>query len=554
MFTALKFFFNNLSKYQVSFFGIFLALHILSNIWHLDAEKQLAKNIPKILSNSNDDEFITQLTTILLLNVGYLILYAITMFIIETIGKIAIRNAINDISRKLLNIDLSKISKKQYEHNVTSIIHHSENISSAIHNLFIEFPKKFVACYHFLIVLKELSFEIMLYCIAANVLFVLITIGISIVRKYLFSNIVEGNIKFSLICSDISNSIQTYKIDGRMKEYERKINNISQTICYNSSIDSLMITSNEVITSFSSQFMIGLISYMCRPLVLSNSIAVEDLMYGVRSSSKFIEKLIGVFEYIGDIMRQYKSSNFFISIKVNTILEKCNQPEDIKFIIIGCKTRHDYQNNKYSITDSKGHCFRIIGPNGIGKTTLLHKFLGVSYKGAKSNGYVNAFNDIDKYLSPTSYRQSLSFVQQNIPLTYDTVKEYISAVSKSNINVYQLLRETLYYFNVNINTMDRINKFVENLGPEKSMRELSGGQAKFIQILTAIIKLYKQHGLLLILDEPTNNLDIEKVNDVKELFLSCISKNIIIIMITHDERIILNNIMNIELSSLDNRI
>ena len=132
MWTAIKFFFNNLKIQQIALFGFFLSLHILSNIWHLDAEKHLAKNIPKILANSNDHEYAKELLTILLQNIGYLILYAITMFIIEAIGKMAIRNAINDISKNLLETDLSKVSKKDYERNITSIIHHSENVSSAI--------------------------------------------------------------------------------------------------------------------------------------------------------------------------------------------------------------------------------------------------------------------------------------------------------------------------------------------------------------------------------------------------------------------------------------
>ncbi len=40
-------------------------------------------------------------------------------------------------------------------------------------------------------------------------------------------------------------------------------------------------------------------------------LSIEDMMYGIRASSKFIEKLIGIFEYVGDIIRQYKSFDYF---------------------------------------------------------------------------------------------------------------------------------------------------------------------------------------------------------------------------------------------------
>lgn len=553
MLTAILFFIKNLNVYQMGCFIVFFTLHIMSHIWHLNTEKYLAKSIPKILSNYDDNTFYYELSTILLNNILYLVLYAITMFIIETIGKMAIMNAINNISKKLLKSDLSTISKKKYEHNVVSIVHHSENVSSAIRNLFIEFPKKVIVCYHFLVVLYELSFQIMLYCVAANMLFIVIAIFISFCRKYLLSKIIETNIRFSLICSDISNSIQTYKVDGRITEYTNKIENLTYDTLYNSSLDSLMVASNESITTFSSQFILGLISYLCRPMVIAQSISIEDLMYGIRSSSKFIEKLNGVLEYIGNVIREYKSFIFFITIDETTIMEKCNINTKLNTTInqidITVKDiyQYQYQINKYTWSQATGRCIRIMGLNGVGKTTLLLQFLGVAYKKATSHGQLKAFNDNERILLPTSYRNSISFVQQNIPLTYDSINEYIQAVSKSSKNICYLVEETLNYLNVRQDTYKYILKYFEDLDIKKSMRELSGGQSKFIQFMSAIIKLYTQKGLILILDEPTNNLDIEKVNIIKILIAACISKNVTIIMITHDDRISNDNIINIEI-------
>lgn len=533
MIVALKFFVNNLKWHQIIFFGIFLFLHISSHIWHLDADKHLIKSVPNILKNPDDNEFLQELSSILLQNMQYLILYMITMFIIEMISKLAIRNANNKISKKLLKADLSKISKKQHEHDITSIVHHSENVSSAIHNLFIEFPRKIVACHHFMIALRELSFEIMLYCTITNLLFVSLTIGISFIRKYLSSKIVETNINSSVICSDISNSIQTYKIDDRTKEYQNKINNLTYSVWYNSSLDALMVASNDALTSLSSQLMIGLISYICRPIVLTDSITIEDLMYGVKSSSKFVEKLIGVLEYIGNVIRQYKSFNFFVSTSSTIVEESKNLLDDIKIIQINTKNSTGIRT-----INKKGQIIRIIGPNGVGKTTLSLNFLGISYKNATSTGNMQAFNITNDYLLPSAYRKSIAFVQQNIPLTYDSICEYIAAVSKINEDPYTLLCRTLDYFKIKNNTKTKILEFIESLDMNKSMRELSGGQSKFIQILASIIKLYVQRGNILILDEPSNNLDIDKISYIKKIFKSCISKNIIIILVTHDDRII----------------
>ena len=315
-----------------------------------------------------------------------------------------------------------------------------------------------------------------------------------------------------------------------------------------------MVSCNEAVTSFSGQFMIGLISFMCRPMVMTKSVAMEDLMYGVKSSSKFIEKMIGMLEYLGDTLRQYKSFKYFIKIKSDTINEKKSNKDTInslqiiankdssKSITLSPKRQVMPGNLISSITHEfildNGHLIRIVGANGVGKTTLFLKFLGVNYQGATSRGIMNAFNPENKNLLPLAYRKSIAFVQQNIPLSYDSVGEYICAVSRSTKNPRKILKKTLNHFEIENNTKNSILEFIDLIGMDKSIRELSGGQSKFIQILAAVIKLYVQNGRILILDEPSNNLDTDKIDKIIKLFTACISNNITIIMITHDNRMI----------------
>lgn len=87
--------------------------------------------------------------------------------------------------------------------------------------------------------------------------------------------------------------------------------------------------------------------------------------------------------------------------------------------------------------------------------------------------------------------------------------------------------------------IDLINK-INCVGTEKPIRELSGDQSKFVQILASILKLYTQNGKILILDEPSNILDTGKVKIINSLIISCIHKNIIIFIITHDNRLVDN--------------
>lgn len=502
-------------------------------MWHLDADKHLIKNIPKILANVEDQAFFSEITNLLASNLGYLIIYAITMLVIETIGKLAVRNAVNDSVNKLLHANLKHISQKDYEHNILSIVHHSENVTSAIKNLFIEFPRKIVACHHFLLALKELSRDIMIYSTMVNIVFVLIILVICFVRKYLISKIVDLNINFNIECSDIAHSIQSHKVDNRLDECHQRIKKLTSNIWVHSSTDSLMVACHESVTSFSGQFMVGFISYLCRPMVLSRAIAIEDLLYGITASSKFIEKMIGIFEYAGDVIRQYKSFAFFIGISKATILEPEVPKENFSQLKISTKKKTTH------LQLDSGNFVHFVGPNGVGKTTLLLNFLGVAYSGATSKGACTALAKSGLCVDPMSYRNDIAFVQQNIPSTHETVRQYIKSVVGNYDNI------PIKFHGATIgNYADEI---IDSIGKNKLMKELSGGQAKFVQILAAVLKLWKNNGSVLVLDEPSNNLDAHRVELLKELIRVCLNQNITVLIVTHDNRIVGKKCLAIEL-------
>lgn len=540
MMDPIRFFINNLRSEFLALLILSLTIHITSHTWHLEADKHLIKSIPKILSNTNDNEFVNELFGILISNLGYLILYAVTMFIIELIGKLAVKNAVSNSINKLLNANLANISQTEYEKKILSIVHHSENVTSAIRNLFIEFPRKIIACRHFLIALGELSSDIMLYSTGVNIIFAIIIVVICFVRKCLISKVVESNINFSINCSDISTSIQSYKVDNRLNEFQNKINNLSFDIWKNSSLDSLAVAFHDSITSFSGQFMVGFISYLCRPLVLAKTIAIEDLLYGISASSKFIEKMIGIFEYAGDVVRQYKSFSFFISIN-NTRSEKiiCKQNfSNLKIVTENINT--------YLKTDTPNF-IHFVGPNGVGKTTLLLNLLGVAYEGATSRGACLAIDESCNILNPSCYRNDIAFVQQAIPLTHDTVGEYMRAVVRFNGKIITFVDDLSLKNKLDNKLWDYVKKFINSIGEYKKMKELSGGQAKFIQILAAIMKLLLSDGKILVLDEPSNNLDMERVGVLCDLIKACLDSGITILIVTHDNRLLNDQCLSIEL-------
>lgn len=530
------FFRRNLNNYYLTIFLVSMVVNILSYIYYLDADMQLVKKIPSILANLDDQEFFSLLINLLATNLIYLLVYTITVFIIETIGKLAAKNAVQEASRQLLNADLQKISQNKFEHDINSIIHHYDNINSVIKSLFIDFPRKIMASYHFILALNNLSITIMIYCLLANASFIVIVMILSYFRKKILSKITEDKIVLSILYPDISNSIQSYKVDDRLQEYQRKIYGKSYDMWLYSTYDTLITASIDSLGTFSGQFMIAILAFQCRPFMVSNTITIEDVMYGVRSSSKFVEKMMGILEYFTDVIRNYKSLTFFTKLSESVICESYHHRANINELEIITSDSNQIVDVKSK--KSVGKLFKLNGPNGVGKTTMLLKFLGVAYDGSHTSGTIMANDYNSDKLNPMCYRNDISFVQQNIPITHDTVIEYIQSVVKTNDDIWRIIAKMSDYLRLAVDKHLQLCKFFESINLTGAIRELSGGQAKFVQILAAIMKMCYFNTNILILDEPSNNLDVTKIDIIKYIISRCLVNGKIIFMVTHDERMI----------------
>ena len=141
-----------------------------------------------------------------------------------------------------------------------------------------------------------------------------------------------------------------------------------------------------------------------------------------------------------------------------------------------------------------GECVVLLGPNGVGKTTLLSLLLGVN---KPQTGSI-AFDDKPiKELSAKEKASYLSYVPQlvagNDLTVYDTVllgrlPYYKLYPTKEDINL----------------TNEYLEKFNLNHLRDKQTNQISGGERQIVSIVRGLI----QQSKLLIFDEPTNNLDI----------------------------------------------
>jgi len=146
--------------------------------------------------------------------------------------------------------------------------------------------------------------------------------------------------------------------------------------------------------------------------------------------------------------------------------------------------------NNFSTTLLRGDKLGIIGPNGAGKTTLLNLLLG---KLAPDSGKLkNGTN-----LQVAYFDQLRALLDENKPV-YENIgdgKDFVE-IDGNNMHVMSYLQNFLF-------TPDRARSPV---------KALSGGERS--RLLLA--RLFAQPSNLLVLDEPTNDLDVETLDLLEE--------------------------------------
>jgi ATP-binding cassette subfamily F protein uup len=166
--------------------------------------------------------------------------------------------------------------------------------------------------------------------------------------------------------------------------------------------------------------------------------------------------------------------------------------------------------NDFSYTFKKGDKIGLTGKNGTGKSTLLNLITGEAKpdKGEIKKGETTVFG---------YYHQSgLSFIENDRVI--DVVKniaEYITLADGSVISASQLL--TLFLF-----------------PPKKQhgfVSLLSGGEKKRLHLMKVLIK----NPNFLILDEPTNDLDIDTLNVLEEFLENYPG---VLILVSHDRYLV----------------
>ena len=188
---------------------------------------------------------------------------------------------------------------------------------------------------------------------------------------------------------------------------------------------------------------------------------------------------------------------------------------DVKNVTLGYEKHGVLSNISFSIDEGDILC--IVGPNGSGKSTLIKGILGLI---KPMKGKIK-FNDLKQEF--IGYMPQETKVDANFPASV------LEIVLSGTLNTKGLLS---FYNKTDkeraLNSLKILN--ISNL-KNKCFCDLSGGQRQKVLLARSLCATKR----LLILDEPSNNLDSKSKSDLYET-IKDLNKNhhITIIMITHD--------------------
>ena len=167
-----------------------------------------------------------------------------------------------------------------------------------------------------------------------------------------------------------------------------------------------------------------------------------------------------------------------------------------------------------SLSLKEGHIYGLLGKNGAGKSTLLKNIAGLAFPNAgecKVKGYTSS-----KRLP--AFLQELFFIPEEMYLPSLTAIQFAKSTGHFYPN----------FSNEQFITM--LNEF--EVPADSKLNKLSFGQQKKVMIAFGLAA----NTSLLIMDEPTNGLDIPSKTQFRKIIASALTENRCIIISTHQVR------------------
>ena len=175
-------------------------------------------------------------------------------------------------------------------------------------------------------------------------------------------------------------------------------------------------------------------------------------------------------------------------------------------------------NDNVSLSLREGEIFGLLGPNGAGKTTLVNQIIGL----VKPDSGSIMLDGVDIVANPDYARQACSLqAQTQVPITGLTARQAIELVGRVRGGAARSVRE-------------RASELIAQLEMEewanKSAESFSGGMRRLVAFCMAVVT----PGRIVILDEPTNDIDPLRRRILWQQVRTLVEMDSSVLLVTHN--------------------
>jgi ATP-binding cassette subfamily B protein len=249
----------------------------------------------------------------------------------------------------------------------------------------------------------------------------------------------------------------------------------------------------------------------CLPLV-NNIFLLSVHFKGSTPTVLTFFNILGLYKQEIIVSKHYEALDFNSSIKLKNL--------SFQYAVDSPKVL-----NNINLEIKKGDKLAIKGETGSGKSTLINIISGLL---TPTEGKILIDETAINKKNIKNWQKNISIVPQTIFLNDSTILENIAIAENLNKIDINRVKKCAMIAQIDEFIESLTNKYNEKVG-ERGIR-LSGGQRQRIGIARA---LYRNSNLI-IMDEPTNALDLETENLVMKSILN-LTKDITIIMISHSD-------------------
>lgn len=171
--------------------------------------------------------------------------------------------------------------------------------------------------------------------------------------------------------------------------------------------------------------------------------------------------------------------------------------------------------NNVNLNIEKGYIHGLLGKNGTGKTTLLKQIAGLLFP---DSGKIEVMG-YNPQKRQVGFLSNVFFLPEEFDVYKMSIEDYVKTHS-------------VFYPNFSMDDFDEFLNEFEIYNKKEKLTSLSFGTRKKVIIAFGLAT----HAKLMILDEPTNGLDIPSKSQFRKIILKAMNEETSIIISTHQVR------------------